>query len=305
MLHVFITRGRFRRCHELGLYGVRPLSLNQLALVQEGHEVFFYEWQERAFYGPYLARGPVSHAGGEVPFPLWTPPAAGRETFRYVVGVSAPAPPRRIPSADFRRLAASAGARVSAADFANRSVFTFLSADGAVMSAVLGEWARAEPPAPLAAPGVVPLDLFNPVTTSSLPSLLETEAMSEALLEFLLAREPSSLADDLGARPVFNQLRIDARGDRIDLLFANHKHLFVVELKTTRRNAEARRDITRYELWVRGKRDELVARLGTPSRARFVTPVLVAQGGAARPEGCRIYDWSLSSNRTLTFARVQ
>lgn len=306
-LHVFITVDHFRRCHEAALFGVRPSSLNQLAQVRDGDRAYIYARKAAVLYGPYICRGPVYYLGprAEAPVWEWADPSARAEKYRYVVRLGAEAEVRRFPMASLYALARARGIDLGPADFVKRSVFSFLPAEGARLAAA---WEQAPgqsalpflpPPRPVSLAGCLPVDGRH------LDALLKHEKLDESLLEFLLAREGGALAAEMGASPAFNQLRIDPRGDRIDLVYASDESLFIIELKTGRRDAEARRDILRYELWARGKRRDLASRLGLAAASPLVTPVLVAAGGPPRPVDCRIYDWRVAAGPArLTFERV-
>jgi len=308
LLHVFITKRHFLRCHELALYGVRPSSVNQLAQVRDGDIAYIYQRLAGALFGPYRCRGPVRYLGPAVETPAWEPatPGAAREKFRFVVRLAAATEVRRFSVSRFYELARAAGVALAPADFVKRSVFTFLPAEGPSVARALGAASRqlAMPFLPPVRP--YPLTGRPPVDGAHLGYILRYERFDESLLEFLLARAGGALAADMAAAPAFNQLRIDARGNRIDLVYASSTSLFIIELKRGRRDAEARRDILRYELWARGRRRELAARLGVAAASPTVTPVLVAAGGPARPADCRVYDWRLGGDPPrLAFARVQ
>jgi len=308
MLHVFITVGHFQRCHELGLFGVRPSSINQLAQVRDGDEAWLYPRLAGALVGPYRCRGEVTYLGPEVPAPAWEPAAPGsaREEFRFVVGLAAERTPGRVPVARLYATARAAGITCGPADFVKRSVFTFLPAEGARMAEALARAPKQDGLVFAPRPRPYPLDGYRPVNAANLEYILRHEALDESLLEFILAREGGGLLAEAGARPAFNQLRIDDRGNRIDLVYAGADNIFIVELKRGRRDAEARRDILRYELWARGRRRELAAALGMETASPAVTPVLVAAGGPPRPADCLIYDWRLAPDPArLAFARVQ
>ncbi len=306
MLHVFITKNHFPRCHETALFGVRPSSLNQLAQVRDGDCAYLYPRLAGALYGPYRCAGDVLYLGPEVPAPVWeeAAPGAAREKYRFVIRLAAAEDLRRVPISRVYELARRSGVDLAPADFVKRSVFTFLPGDGAPMAVALagapGQTLAFLPPA-----RPYPLAGRRPVNTANLDFILRSETLDESMLEFLLAREGGELAREMGARPAFNQLRVDARGDRVDLVYASEDNIFIIELKRGRRDAEARRDILRYELWARGQRRRLAAALGL-NDAPAVTPVLVAAGGPPRPAACRIYDWRLTRDSArLAFTRVQ
>jgi|GEM_PF-2114290 len=308
MLHVFITKNHFFRCHEAALYGVRPSSVNQLAQVRDGDAAYLYQRLAGALYGPYTCRGPIRYLGPTVPARVWEAAAPGspREKFRFVVRVEAAPEVFRIPVARLYESARAAGVALAPADFVKRSVYTFLPADGARVAGALAAAPRQLAMPFLPPPRPYPLDGRAPVRGEHLGFIVQYERLDESLLEFVLAREETSLGRDLEARPAFNQLRIDDRGNRIDLVYASPDALFVIELKSGRRDAEARRDILRYEIWARGRRERLAEALGLAAPRPTVTPVLVAGGGPARPADCRIYDWQLDTNPTrLSFTRVQ
>jgi len=308
MLHVFITAGHFRRCHEVGLFGVRPSSLNQLAQVRPGDRAFIYERTAATFFGPYRCRRDVRYLGPTVERPVWewAAPGSRREKFRYVIALEPLAGFNRLPVGAVYATAHALGIGLHAADFVKRSCYTFFPADGERLAAALSRHPRQQDLPFLAGAGAADDAAWLPVDAAHLDALLAHERWDESLLEFILAREGGALAREMGARPAFNQLRIDDRGDRIDLLYAAPNHLFVIELKTGRRDAEARRDIVRYELWARAHRREVAARLGLAGDEPAVTPVLVAAGGPPRPAECRIYDWRLEPGPArLTFDRVQ
>lgn len=308
MLHVFITKNHFLRCHEAALYGVRPSSVNQLAQVRDGDAAYLYQRLAGALYGPYTCRGPVRYLGPTVTAPVWEAAAAGspREKFRFVVRLEAGPEVFRFPVSQFYESARAAGVALAPADFVKRSVYTFLPADGGRVAGALAAAPRqlAMPFLPRLRP--YPLDGRVPTSGKHLEFILRYERLDESLLEFVLAREETSLGRDLGARPAFNQLRIDDRGNRIDLVYASREALFIIELKRGRRDAEARRDILRYEIWARGRRERLARALGLAAPRPAITPVLVAGGGPARPADCRIYDWQLEKDPArLSFTRVQ
>ena len=308
MLHVFITKDHFPRCHEAALYGVRPSSVNQLAQVSDGDTAYLYQRVAGALYGPYACRGPVRYLGPTVPAPVWEAAAPGskREKFRFVVRLEAGPEVSRISVSQLYELAEASGVDLVPADFIKRSVYTFLPADGARVAEALLAAPRQLAMPFLPRPRPYPLERCVPVRGDGLKHILQYERLGESLLEFVLAREETSLARDLAARPAFNQLRIDDRGNRIDLVYASPAALYVIELKRGRRDAEARRDILRYEIWARGRREGLARGLGLSSPRPTVTPVLVADGGPARPAECRIYDWQLEDEPTrLSFTRVQ
>jgi hypothetical protein len=308
VLHVFITKNHFLRCHEAALYGVRPSSVNQLAQVREGDAAYLYQRTAGALYGPYNCRGPVRYLGPEVPAPVWEAAARGsrREKFRFVVGLAATPEVHRFSVSHFYEAARAAGVELTPADFVKRSVHTFLPAEGERMSGALATAPRQLAMPFLPHPRPLPLDAYPAVDGDHLEFILRHETLDESLLEFILAREPTALARDMEARPAFNQLRIDERGNRIDLIYASPGAIFIIELKRGRRDAEARRDILRYELWARGRRNKLAAALNVDEVRPTVTPVLVAAGGPPRPAECRIYDWRLENKPTrLSFTRVQ
>jgi len=290
------------------LYGVRPSSLNQLAQVREGDTAYVYQRRAGALYGPYACRGPVRYLGPDLAAPVWEAAAAGsrREKFRYVVRLRAAGEVYRTSVAQWYAAAAAAGVTLHPSDFVKRSVHTFLPAEGRRMAEALARLPRQGAMSFLGAVRPYPLGGRRAVGSANLEFILQYERLDEALLEFLLAREETPLAAELEARPAFNQLRIDERGNRLDLLYASEEALFVIELKRGRRDAEARRDILRYELWARGRRAPLAAGLELPSSRPRVTPVLVAAGGPPRPAECRLYDWHLRENPTrLAVTRVQ
>ena len=308
MLHVFITKDHFPRCHEAALYGVRPSSVNQLAQVRDGDTAYLYQRVAGALYGPYRCSGPVRYLGPTVPAPVWEAAAPGsrREKFRFVVRLQAGPEINRVSVSQLYELARAAEVELVPADFVKRSVYSFLPADGERIAAAL-----AAAPSQLAMPFLprprpYPLAGRASVSGETLPYILKYERFDESLLEFLLAREDTALARDLDAAPAFNQLRIDDRGNRIDLVYASPAALYIIELKRGRRDAEARRDIVRYELWARGRREALARQLRLPAPRPTVTPVLVAGGGPPRPAECRIYDWRLEPEPSrLSFTRVQ
>jgi hypothetical protein len=308
MLHVFITKNHFPRCHEAALYGVRPSSVNQLAQVSDGDTAYLYQRVAGALYGPYACRGPVRYLGPTVPAPVWEAAAPGskREKFRFVVRLEAGPEVSRISVSQLYELAGALGVELVPADFVKRSVYTFLPANGARVAEALLAAPRQLAMPFLPRPRPYPLERCVTVRGDNLKHILQYERLGESLLEFVLAREETSLARDLAARPAFNQLRIDDRGNRIDLVYASPAALYVIELKRGRRDAEARRDILRYEIWARGRREGLARGLGLRAPRPTVTPVLVADGGPARPAECRIYDWQLEDEPTrLSFTRVQ
>ncbi len=308
MLHVFITKDHFPRCHEAALYGVRPSSVNQLAQVRDGDAAYLYQRVAGALYGPYACRGPVRYLGPTVAEPVWEAagPGSRREKFRFVVRLASGPEVSRVSVSQLYELARAAGVELVPADFVKRSVYTFLPADGARITAALAAAPRQLAIPFLPQPRPYPLEERLPVRGDNLKYILQHERLDESLLEFILAREFTPLARDLGARPAFNQLRIDDRGNRIDLVYASPAALYVIELKRGRRDAEARRDILRYELWARGRREALARGLRLRAARPTVTPVLVAGGGPPRPAECRIYDWRLEDEPTrLSFTRVQ
>jgi hypothetical protein len=307
MLHVFITVEHFRRCHEAALFGVRPSSLNQLAQVRDGDAAYLYARKAGLLFGPYGCVGPVRYLGPEVATPVWewAAPGSRREKYRFVVALAAPPVVKRFPIAAFYDAARRAGVPLAPADFIKRSVFSFLPAEGARVAEALGA-APGQRDLPFLAPARPrPVDAYPPVDGAHLSEILAAERFDESWLEFLLAREEGELAREMAAAPAFNQLRIDDRGDRVDLVYASPGNIYIIELKTGRRDAEARRDILRYELWGRGNRRRLAAALGMADARPTVTPVLVAAGGPPRPADCRIYDWRLATSPArLLFERV-
>jgi hypothetical protein len=308
VLHVFITKDHFPKCHEAALYGVRPSSLNQLAQVRDGDEAFLYNRVAGNLYGPYRCRGPVRYLGPDVDAPVWEAagPGSRREKFRFVVGLEAPPETLRYSVPQFYEAAGAAGIELVPADFVKRSVYTFLPGHGERFRRELAGagYQKAMPFLPPSRP--LPLEKYVPVDGKNLEFILQYELLDESMLEFLLAREPTALAEEMGARPAFNQLRIDGRGNRIDLVYASADALYIIELKRGRRGAEARRDILRYEIWARGRRGSLAEAFGLRRERPTVTPVLVAAGGPSRPADCRIYDWRLDENPArLSFTRVQ
>jgi len=305
-LHVFITVDHFRRCHEAGLYGVRPSSVNQLAQVRDGDGAWLYARKAGVFFGPYRCVGPVRYLGPEVEQPVWewAAPASKREKYRFVVALAAPPHLRRLGVAAFYEAASGAGVDLHAADFVKRSVFSFLPAQGPRVAAAMATAPGQRPLPFFARPRPMPVEDLMPADVAHLPALLAAERLDESLLEFLLAREEGGLTRALAARPAFNQLRIDDRGNRVDLVYTSPGNIFIIELKNGRRDAEARRDIVRYELWARGHRRRLAAALGMADERPTVTPVLVAAGGPARPTDCRIYDWRLAPPGRLLFERL-
>ena len=308
MLHVFITKNHFLKCHEAALYGVRPSSVNQLAQVRDGDAAYLYQRTAGALYGPYRCLGPVRYLGPTVPAPVWEPAARGsrREKFRFVVRLAAAPQVHRFSVSHFYEAARTADVELAPADFVKRSVHTFLPAEGGRMARALATAPRQLAMPFLPRPEPLPLDEYAAVRSEHLGFILRHETLDESLLEFVLAREATPLAREMGARPAFNQLRIDERGNRIDLIYASPPALFIIELKRGRRDAEARRDILRYELWARGRRDRLAAALNFGEARPTVTPVLVAAGGPPRPAECCIYDWRLENEPTrLSFTRVQ
>ncbi len=308
MLHVFITKDHFHRCHEAALYGVRPSSVNQLAQVRDGDAAYLYQRVAGALYGPYTCRGPVRYLGPTVPAPVWEAagPGSKREKFRFVVGLEAGAEVSRVSVSRLYELTRAAGVEVVPADFVKRSVYTFLPAEGERVAGALREAPRQLAMPFLPRPRPYPLDGLAAVRGENLDFILRHERLDESLLEFVLAREETPLARDLEARPAFNQLRVDDRGNRIDLVYASPAALYIIELKRGRRDAEARRDILRYEIWARGRREGLARALGLRALRPTVTPVLVAGGGPPRPAECRIYDWRLEDGpKRLSFTRVQ
>jgi hypothetical protein len=308
VLHVFITKGHFLRCHEAALYGVRPSSVNQLAQVRDGDAAYLYQRTAGALYGPYECCGPVRYLGPTVPAPVWEAAARGsrREKFRFVVRLAAAPEVVRFSVTHFYEAARATAVELSPADFVKRSVHTFLPAEGERVARALAAMPRQLAMPFLPRPKPFPLDEYRAVDGENLEFILRHETLDESLLEFLLAREATPLAWEMEARPAFNQLRIDERGNRIDLIYVSPAALFIIELKRGRRDAEARRDILRYELWARGRRDRLAAALAAGPGRPAVTPVLVAAGGPPRPAECRIYDWRLDREPTrLSFTRVQ
>lgn len=308
MLHIFITKDHFSRCHEAALYGVRPSSVNQLAQVRDGDAAYLYQRVAGALYGPYACRGPVRYLGPTVPAPVWEAAARGsrREKFRFVVRLAAGPEVSRVSVSQLYGLARASGVELVPADFVKRSVHTFLPADGARITEALAAAPRQLAMPFLPRPRPYPLEGRLPVSGDNLAHILQYERLNESLLEFVLAREETPLARDLDAEPAFNQLRIDDRGNRIDLVYASPAALYIIELKRGRRDAEARRDILRYELWARGRREALARGLRLRAPRPTVTPVLVADGGPPRPAECRIYDWQLKAEPTrLSFTRVQ
>jgi len=308
VLHVFITKNHFQKCHEAALYGVRPSSVNQLAQVADGDPAYLYQRTAGALYGPYVCRGPVRYLGPEVPAPVWEAAARGsrREKFRFVVRLEAAPDVHRFSVSHFYEAARAADVELTPADFVKRSVHTFLPAEGERMARALAAAPRQLAMPFLPRPRPLALDSYPAVDGEHLGFVLRHETLDESLLEFILAREATPLARDMEARPAFNQLRIDERGNRIDLIYASPGAIFVIELKRGRRDAEARRDILRYELWARGRRGRLAAALNVDEGRPTVTPVLVAAGGPPRPAECRIYDWRLENEPTrLSFTRVQ
>jgi hypothetical protein len=308
MLHVFITKNHFPRCHEAALYGVRPSSVNQLAQVRDGDAAYLYQRTAGALYGPYTCRAPVRYLGPTVPAPVWEPAARGsrREKFRFVVRLEAAREVGRLSVSHFYEAARAAEVDLTPADFVKRSVHTFLPAEGERVAEKLARAPHQLAMPFLPRPRPFPLEEYAAVDGDRLGFILQHEPLDESLLEFLLAREATALSREMAARPAFNQLRIDERGNRIDLVYASADALFIIELKRGRRDAEARRDILRYELWARGRRERLAAALNFGEARPTVTPVLVAAGGPPRPAECRIYDWRLENEPTrLSFTRVQ
>jgi len=308
MLHVLITKNHFLRCHEAALYGVRPSSVNQLAQVRDGDAAYLYQRVAGALYGPYRCRGPVRYLGPTVPAPVWEAagPGSAREKFRFVVRLEAAREVCRFSISQFYEAAREAAVELVPADFVKRSVYTFLPGDGARFADALARAPRQIGMPFLPQPRPYPVEGYVPLYGKHLEFILKYERLDESLLEFVLAREETALAREMQARPAFNQLRIDERGNRIDLVYASPEVLFIIELKRGRRDAEARRDIIRYEIWARGRRERLAAALGLGEVRPTVAPVLVAAGGPPRPADCRIYDWELLKNPArLAFNRVQ
>lgn len=307
MLHFFITKNHFPRCHEVGLFGVRPSSVNQLAQVRDGDIAYVYQRSSRAFYGPYRCRGDVVYVGPTVTEPIWewSSPGSGRERFRFVVRITPADTVYRLSAAAVYEAAREAGVKLAPEDFITRSVFTFLPAEGERMKRALAAAPAQTTMGYLTQPQPLPLNNYRPLNLYTAGFITRYETFDESLLEFLLSREKTSFAAALHGRPVFNQLRTEGRG-RIDLIYAGNDQLYIIELKRERRDVEARRDILRYELWARGRRQELARALALESATPRVVPVLLARGGPARPEACLIYDWQWEpKSEDLIFNRVQ
>jgi len=261
-VHIFVAGNNLRSCTSKLLYGVRPFAINQAAMVRSGQSILLCNNFNGYIYGPYIATSKVLYYDEDKP--IWKREEDGREAFRFIVGLRPSQTLYRCRMRQFIAMLKNMDIHISRWDLSQRSIFTFLPADGAKTLNQISNPLWEEVDTGNDKTNHFNISSYQPAFPQKWQKILQEEKLTEMLIEFALMNCDNIWRNVGTGIPIFNQMRVGYQASRCDLITQRDNTFYVIEVKLGCVGQKAMSETIRYSIWARGNR-ELLARNFAPT----------------------------------------
>ncbi len=271
--HLFIVKGKFVRTSEkTQVCGVGKRSVKQLGLLNDEDTLYIFSTDSGFIIGPYYVKRRIVY-NDKIPFPKKatdnkSEDKSSKNSFPYRFKLEHDKLNRLDPIKVFQYLE-EAGARIDSGDV-RRSLFTFLPKDEVLIEKLVKEEViktlRAEAEEPIIYTG--DKELFGNEVLNI--NLANQHGFWESFLEFFLLRDFLNIENDISENAIkegdfkeffssqffiYNQLRINSSGKRIDILGVSEKQILVFELKKDKINENVKEQLDKYADFIEGSKE--------------------------------------------------
>lgn len=237
---MFITTKHFENCHRFQIFGVGEKSINQFGLVNEGDKVFFLSKDDGLVFGPYCVTSEIFY-NEEI---IWEE-KNGIDAYPYRVKLKYD----KLFAIDlnlFSRLIELKRMRIDSGDLQQKSVLTLLPQDTCIIENVLKNGTVVEK--------LTEHKIFKEIKLSI--EHAKSKGFTESFLEFFLLKKFEDYFPKTNTI-LYNQLRINLLGSKIDIIAVSEKNILVFELKKDAVDEKSAKQFEGYIKWVQNNRELL------------------------------------------------